>query len=89
MIIPDDVMALKNRIFIIINKGGKHDLLSKIYDWYMLAMIILSIAPLMFLREYHLFAVTEIITVVAFIIDYLLRWYISPLKLKQGWLSYH
>lgn len=54
----------------------------------MLAMIILSIAPLMFLREYHLFAVTEIVTVVAFIIDYLLRWYISPLKLKQGWLSY-
>lgn len=38
MIIPDDVMALKNRIFIIINKGGKHDLLSKIYDWSLVSL---------------------------------------------------
>lgn len=61
---------------------------SRIYDWYMLVMIIASIVPLMFIEDYPIFTVIDIVTVVAFIIDYLLRWYSSPLQLKKGWKSY-
>lgn len=39
----------------------------------MLIMIIASIVPLMFLIDYPIFTVIDILTVIAFIIDYLLR----------------
>lgn len=61
---------------------------SRIYDWYMLVMIIASIVPLMFIEDYPIFRIIEIVTVVAFIIDYALRWYTSNIQLKKGWLSY-
>lgn len=61
---------------------------SRIYDWYMLIMITASIVPLMFIESYHIFKVIEIVTVIAFIIDYILRWYTSDLQLKKGRLSY-
>ena len=54
-------------------------LASRIYDWYMLVMIIASIVPLMFIEDYPIFKVIEIITVTAFIIDYILRWYTSDI----------
>lgn len=62
--------------------------LSRIYDWYMLFMIIASIVPLMFVESYPIFKIIEIVTAVAFIIDYLLRWYTSIIELRRGWLSY-
>ncbi len=61
---------------------------SRIYDWYMLVMIIASIVPLMFIEDYPIFRVIEIITVSAFIVDYILRWFISDIQLKRGWISY-
>lgn len=61
---------------------------SRIYDWYMLVMIIASIIPLMFIEDYPIFRVIEIITVIAFVIDYILRWGTSNIQLKKGWLSY-
>lgn len=61
---------------------------SRLYDWYMLIMIIASITPLMFVDDYPIFKVIEIVTVIAFIIDYLLRWSTANLQLKRGLLSY-
>ena len=61
---------------------------SRIYDWYMLVMIIASIVPLMFIEDYPFFKIIEIVTVTAFIIDYILRWYTSDIQLKKGWISY-
>ncbi len=63
-------------------------LASRIYDWYMLVMIIASILPLMFIRQYPIFKITEIVTVIAFIIDYILRWATADIRLRKGWLSY-
>lgn len=63
-------------------------LASRIYDWYMLVMIIASIVPLMFIEDYPIFKVIEIITVTAFIIDYILRWYTSDIQLRKGMVSY-
>lgn len=61
---------------------------SRLYDWYMLIMIIASITPLMFIDDYPIFKVIEIVTVIAFIIDYILRWSTANLQLKRGLLSY-
>lgn len=79
---------LQQKIYDLINKDRKNEMSSRIYDWYMLAMIITSIIPLMFIRDYPIFNIIEIVTVIAFIADYLLRWYSSPVQLKKGWKSY-
>lgn len=79
---------LQEKIFDLINRDRKGMIASRIYDWYMLVMIIASIVPLMFIEDYPIFKVIEIITVTAFIIDYILRWYTSDLQLKRGRISY-
>ena len=79
---------LQQKIFDLINRDRKGILASRIYDWYMLVMIIASIVPLMFIEDYPIFKVIEIITVTAFIIDYILRWYTSDIQLRKGMVSY-
>lgn len=78
----------QQRIYDLINRDRKGMLASRLYDWYMLIMIIASITPLMFIDDYPIFKVIEIVTVIAFIIDYLLRWSTANLQLKRGLLSY-
>lgn len=46
---------LQERIFDLINRDRKGMWTSRIYDWYMLVMIIGSIVPLMFIRDYPVF----------------------------------
>lgn len=79
---------LRTRIYNLINRDRKSEVSSRIYDWTMLFMILASIVPLMFIEDYPVFRIIEIVTVTAFIIDYLLRWYSSPLQLKKGVRSY-
>lgn len=79
---------LQEKIYNLVNRDRKGMLASRIYDWYMLVMIIASIVPLMFIDDYPVFKVIEGVTVTAFIIDYLLRWYSSEIQLRRGWMSY-
>lgn len=79
---------LQQRIYYLINRDRKGMWASRLYDWYMLIMIIASITPLMFIDDYPIFKVIEIVTVIAFIIDYILRWSTANLQLKRGLLSY-
>ncbi|MCM1301454.1 MAG: ion transporter [Bacteroides cellulosilyticus] len=79
---------LKTRIYDIIDRDRKNDLISRVYDLWMLVCILVSILPLMFVRTYPVFRITETITVTAFIVDYAARWYTSPVRLKKGWWSY-
>lgn len=82
------IHTLQRKIFDLVNRDGKHNLWSHIYDWTMLAMILASIVPLMFKETYPVFPVIEIVTVTAFIIDYLFRWFSSPVDLRRSWKSY-
>lgn len=79
---------LQQRIYDLINRDRKGMWASRLYDWYMLIMIVASITPLMFIDHYPIFKVIEIVTVIAFIIDYILRWSTANLQLKRGLLSY-
>lgn len=79
---------LQQRIYDLINRDRKGMWASRLYDWYMLLMIMARISPLIFIEDYPIFKVIEIVTVSAFIIDYLLRWSTANLQLKKGLLSY-
>lgn len=79
---------LKQRIFNLINRDNKGMIASRIYDWFMLLMILASIVPLMFIEDYPIFKTIEVVTVSSFIIDYIMRWYTSDMTLKRGWMSY-
>ena len=78
----------QQEIYDIINRDRQGDWISRIYDWFMLVMIMASITPLMFINDYPVFKIIEIITIIAFVIDYILRWYTANIRLKKGWLSY-
>jgi voltage-gated potassium channel len=54
----------------------------------MLILIIVSIVPLMFVHNYHIFEIIERVTVSAFIVDYICRWLTADIRLKKGSLSY-
>lgn len=69
---------LKTKIYNLINKDNKSDISSRVYDWIMLVMILASIVPLMLIKDYPAFHIIEVVTVTAFIIDYMLRWFSSP-----------
>lgn len=79
---------IQYRIYDLINKDKKGMWASRLYDWYMLVMIIASIVPLMFIEDYPIFTTIEWITVSAFIVDYVFRWFTSNILLKRGWVSY-
>lgn len=77
---------MRKRIYEIIEQGHAGDRISMVYDILMLIAITASIIPLMFVEETALFKIIEQITVIFFIIDYLLRWLTADYRLgKKGW----
>ena len=61
---------------------------STIYNWFMITIIVISIIPLAFKDTNELFIYTDRITVTIFIMDYIVRWYTSDLKLNKGLKSF-
>ncbi len=78
----------KNAIFQILERDDGANFWSRLYDWFMLCMIFLSVVPLMFWERRPIFVYIEIFTTTVFIIDYLLRWYTADLKVGKGVKSY-
>jgi voltage-gated potassium channel len=64
------------------------NLLSKIYDFFMMAVIIASIIPLAFKETNPVFNIIEYISVSIFILDYFLRLMTADLKLNKSIFSF-
>lgn len=79
---------MRKRIFEIIEQGKKGDRASVVYDIVMLVAIAISIVPLMFVEEHSVFRVVELVTVILFIIDYLLRWITADFRMGKGSWSF-
>lgn len=79
---------MRKRIFEIIEVGKEGDYLSKAYDFFMMAVIIISLIPLVFKTDRLLFTVIDYVTVGIFIIDYILRLVTADLKLQKGAKSF-
>ena len=78
---------MRNRLYQIIEPASDN-LPSKIYDFFIMLTIIVSVVPLAF-KEHHIaFDIIEYVTVSIFIIDYLLRLVTADLKLERSTLSF-
>ena len=74
--------TIRERIFEVIEVAQEGDRLSDLYDSFMLLAIIISIIPLAFKQTYQFFEITDIITVIVFIVDYILRWMTADYKVS-------
>lgn len=73
---------MRKRLFEIIEVSGDNDRASFVYDLMMLVSIIVSIVPLAFKEAPRFFKITDIVTTILFIVDYLLRFATADLKLE-------
>lgn len=73
---------MRERIFEIIEVGKKDDIASKIYDVFMIIVVILSVVPLLVKNDGPEMIMLDRFCIVIFIIDYLLRLWTADLKLK-------
>ncbi len=75
---------MRKRVFEIIEKSTNGDKASSIYDIGMLITIVISMIPLAFKESIAVFAITDVVTTIIFIIDYGLRWVTADMKLNQS-----
>lgn len=81
--------GMKNRLYNILEVDNNNESkLDELYSYFMILMIVISIIPL-FTRERNiLLYLMEDISLIVFLIDYLLRWYCANIRIKRGWKSY-
>lgn len=58
--------------------------ISRLYDWMMLAAIVLGILPLMFREQSKLFWYFDLISGLCFVVDYLLRWITADISSERN-----
>lgn len=75
---------MRRRLFEIVEIGDVDDKLSIVYDRIMLITIFISIIPLFFKKSNNVFYMIDVITVIIFIFDYILRWLTADIKLKKS-----
>ena len=75
---------MRKRLYEVIEVSQDNDRISAAYDILMMCAIVISIVPLAFKKTYPFFIVTDIITVILFIVDYILRLITADYKLKKA-----
>ncbi len=79
---------MRKRLFEIIETSNGDDKASSIYDVFVILTIIFSIIPLAFKNTNRFLVIVDRITVIIFIVDYVLRLITADLKLKKGVISF-
>ena len=74
---------MRKRIYEIIEISQDTDVMGKIYDIFMMSVIVISLIPLAFKETNTLFNIIENVSVTIFIIDYILRWITADFKDKN------
>ena len=80
--------SIKDRVYTLVEPPISDDSNADFYDILMMITIVVSLIPLFFHTQYVSFKYIDIITVIIFIIDYLLRLFTADRQLKNGKLSY-
>lgn len=70
----------REKLYNIVERDSTNSTLSKTYDWLMMAMIIVSIVPLMFRNQTPALVWLDRISVFMFIVDYICRWITADLN---------
>jgi len=76
--------GIRKRLFEVIELAESGDIVSSIYDVFMITTIIVSLVPLGFKEDYIAFYYSDIVVVVIFIIDYILRFITADYRLKKN-----
>lgn len=79
---------MRKRIYQIIEVAGENDILSRIYDVFMMVVIVLSLVPIALKSSSGGLGVLEQVTTIIFILDYLLRLVTADFKLEKGGKSF-
>lgn len=78
---------MRKRVYAIIEISKDNDILSKIYDSFMMIIIILSLVPLAFKQSNVAFNLIDRISAAIFIVDYVLRWITADFKYNDKFLK--
>lgn len=78
---------MREKLFSILENHSDH-LFSRSYNLLMIAVIFVSIIPLMFKEHLLMFTVIEYVTTTVFCVDYILRWVTADFKLGKGKASF-
>lgn len=73
---------MRKRIYQMIELAEENDLTSRIYDIFMMLVILISLIPLAFKEQITAFLWLDKITVTIFVVDYILRLITADFKLK-------
>lgn len=79
---------MRKKLFSVIEPVDNGDKLSNIYDFIMMATIVISVVPLAFKETNTIFQWIDYITVSIFILDYFLRLITADYKLKKSAVSF-
>lgn len=81
---------MRKRLFEIIeiSRDDDSDILSSIYDFFMMLTILVSIIPLAFTETNPIFEIIDAVTVTIFIIDYIFRLITADFKVSRGIKSF-
>ena len=74
---------MRKKIFEIIEPSQNNNILSSIYDAFMIAVILLSILPLCFKQTSNVLNIVDTICLIIFIADYVLRWMTADCKYNK------
>ena len=76
---------IRQRIYDIVELKEVNSLASRLYNQFMLILVVISMLPLAFKEDYAIFAITDVVVVSVFIIDYLLNWMTADIRFgKHG-----
>ena len=76
---------IRQRIYDIVELKEVNSLASRLYNQFMLILVVISMLPLAFKEDYAIFAITDVVVVSVFIIDYLLNWITADIRFgKRG-----
>lgn len=76
---------IRQKIYDIVELKEVNSLASRLYNQFMLVLVIISMLPLAFKEDYAIFAITDVVVVSVFIIDYLLNWMTADIRFgKHG-----
>lgn len=79
---------MRKRLYEIIEISTDNDIVSQLYDIFMMLSIIVSIIPLAFKGTNKFFEIVDIVTASIFIVDYALRLITADYKLEQQFVSF-
>lgn len=80
---------MRKKIYEIVEETNENSPLSHSYDIFMIFTIFISMIPLTFKQQCKLLIVIDHVTVIIFIIDYMLRWSTSDYKFeKEGMVTF-